>query len=445
MTLMTQPALLFHRLQDTVRHSRLMRSLNAIRLWMLAGLKSGDEAADCLGRALGFSEHAAWDERITQSLMRRFHPDSSGAIWQKAVAGAPRYRELLKTSPQLNRSIILKAPGEGGERGVLLMYFEYNWARLVLGLSDSEFRWLDDHFDLVLSTSWSPTDYSLLALLLGKVRNPLYVQPCNHLEAEKLASFHPNLVVLDSLPCDWIDPVFYPRTSGSTRDIDFLMVANWGEFKRHWDFFRCLQKMPPGLRVVLVGQSEGGRDSDYIRRLAVRLGVPQKLEIHQSLPVTEVAALQLRSKVSLIFSRREGCCVAAVESLFAGCALGMRADAHVGPLAYINERTGLKLRPGHLPEDLMQLLSLSGSLDPASWAGAHISCHQTHARLNAQWRDSCRRRGLPWTRDIALAHWHPYPKHASPADALALQPCYHLLHERFPRVFSADLLEISTR
>lgn len=430
---------------DHARHSKLLRTLNAARHFFQARLEGGANAASRLATALAFSEHPLWDRRITSALMNRFSPESNTRLWSQVVAGLPRYRQLLKTDPRLTRSIILKAPGSNGEKGVLLMYFEYNWARLALGMTDEQFAWIDQHFDLILSTSWSPTDYAALALLLAKTHGPVFVQPCNFSETDKLAGFHPRVSVLDSLPCDWIDPQFYPPTPKQERDIDFLMVANWGEFKRHWDFFAALRKLPAHLRVVLVGQSEGGRDADFIRRLAARLGVPQKLEIHQSIPIAEVSALQTRARVSLIFTRREGCCVASVESLFAGCALGMRADAHIGPLHYIHPETGLRLRPGHLSEDLMRLLEMSGNLEPSSWAAAHISCHQTHAKVNARLRASALERGLPWTADLALPHWRPYPRHADSADADALEPLYQDLNARFPGVFGGDLLQTSVR
>jgi len=409
--------------------------LNAARLLVRAIFaKDSAKTAVLLSRALGFSESPTLDQWITSCLKKRFTPEGNSDVWGRVVAGLPRYRHLLVSDPALTRSIILKAPAAGGEKGVMLMYFEYNWAGLICGLSESDFEWINQHYDLILSTSWSPTDYAVLAHYLSKTSGPIFVQPCNRREMDKLRRFHPRVAVLDSLPCDWINPTYYQKEI-TARPIDFLMVANWGEFKRHWDFFVALRQLPASLRVVLVGQKEGGRDADFIRQLASDLGVPQQLEIRQSISIGEVAELQVKAKVSLIFSRREGCCVAAVESLFAGCALGMRDDAHVGPLDYINERTGLRLRPKHLSEDLKTLLELSETLDPASWARDNISCFITHGKLNRQLAESARERGLPWTRDLAVPHWRPYPQYVNGEDADNLRPVYEDLQTRFPRVF----------
>jgi glycosyltransferase involved in cell wall biosynthesis len=409
--------------------------LNAARLVMQARIARREGvAAGMLARAISFSETAFLYRYISARIRRRFPFESCRELWCRVVADFPRYRAILASEPEISRSIVLKAPGPGGERGVLVLMFEYNWARLALGLSHSDFEWFDKNFDFVLSTSWSPTDYGAIAVFLAKTKGPVFVHPCHRGEAERLAQFHPRVQVLDGLPCDWINPDNYGTNVGG-RPIDFLMVANWGEFKRHWDFFMALRKLPKDLRVVLVGQKEGGRDAGFIRSLAAEIGVPQTLEIHQSLQIEEVAALQSQTKVSVIFSRREGCCVAAVESLFAGCALGMRADAHVGPLDYINERTGLRLRPGHLAEDLQKLLEISPTLDPAGWARENISCFITHEKLNRQLADSARARGLPWTQDLAIPHWRPYPRYVHPEDAEAMRPVYDDLHARFPKVF----------
>lgn len=428
------------RLTDELRHSRKLRSLNALRLRLRSNFSPPAQAAAMLCRALEFSE----SEWLNQHIIRRLSRfPLTEAFWRPIVAALPRYRSLVVQQPHLTRSIILKAPGPEGEKGVLLMYFEYNWVRLTLGIPEEEFRWLEERFDFILSTSWSPTDYASLNLVLAKTSGPVFIQPCNYTEKAKLEAFHPRLVVLDTLPCDWIDPQFYPSQAQQERPIDILMVANWGEFKRHWDFFKALRHLPPSWRIVLVGQKEGNRDQNFIAQLAEEIGVPQKLEICQSLPAEQVSLLQLQARVSLIFSLREGCCVAAVESLFAGCALGIRADAHVGPLHYIHELTGKRLRPGHLAEDILELHRAAPSLQPARWASQNISCHQTRLKVNDVLRQQSEKRGLPWTQDLWLPHWRPYPRHARPEDAASLRPLYNECHQRFPQVFPADLLETS--
>jgi glycosyltransferase involved in cell wall biosynthesis len=361
------------------------------------------------------------------------------------VSDLPRYRALIKDRPTLIRSIVLKTPGDAEEKGVLLLYFECNWARLLLGLSADELRWIDKHYHLILSTSWSPTDYAALALACESIKSTIRVQSCNYLEIPYIERFNPRLRCLNSLPCDWINPEHYPAQIFETRDIDIVMVANWGEFKRHWEFFEALTEMPENLKIVLIGQKEGGRNRDFILAQARSAGVRQQISAFESIPIAEVTKYQQRSKISVIMSRREGCCVAAVESLFAGCALAMRSDAHVGPLHYINNETGAKLRPGRIAEDLMELLDRAPGLRPREWAIENISCFQTAEKLNADIRDEVIANGGKWSRDIIVPQWRPYPTFINEADRDSQRPAYEELHRLFPNVFPFDLLDESWR
>ncbi len=430
-------------LKDSVRYSRTLRHVNGL-IWNARGMLTGAPAVRItrLSRALTMLESAATRQKAVQALRRNPGFDNP-APWEEAIRAEPRYSKLLKEKPHLTRSVILKAPGPGSEKGVLLMTFEYNWAKLLLGLDECGRRWFDEHYDLVLSTSWSPTDYAVLGLAAACLKREIFVQSCNYGEIEAIEAFHPRLRCLQTLPCDWINPELYLPRPPAERVTDIVMVANWGEFKRHWELFRALRRMPADLKIVLIGQREPGRSTETIRRLASDFGVPQILEIHESLPIAEVARHQCKAKVSVIMSRREGCCVAAVESLFAGCALAMREDAHVGPLAYINAQTGCRLRPARMHEDLMSLLERSCRLTPRQWAVDNIACHISREKLNTLLKNSGERRGQPWTNDIAQPHWRPHPTLARVEDRERLHIAYEELHKHFPQTFSADLIETS--
>jgi|UniRef100_UPI003783D7C9 hypothetical protein len=432
-------------LMDALRYSKRLRQALAWG-WFLRGRSSTDPCRRAIGlsKSLTLADEGPLQRMVLRSIQRLPGFDDR-APWEKAVREEPRYSRLLRETPELTRSLILKAPAANGEKGVLLMTFEYNWVRLLLGLDESGRRWMDDHYDLVLSTSWSPTDYAVLGLALASLNSNLFVQSCNYGEIKAIEAFHPRLRCLQTLPCDWINPALYTSRSPAERVTDIVMVANWGEFKRHWELFRALRCLPADLKIVLIGQREPGRSTEIIRDLARTFGVPQKLEIHESLPIAEVARHQCQAKVSVIMTRREGCCVAAVESLFAGCALAMREDAHVGPLAYINEETGRKLRPGRIHEDLMTLLQSAKDLQPARWAREHLANEQSHVKLSALLRMEAARAGKPWTRDLAVPQWRPHPTFAREDEREALRPVYEDLNRRFPQVFPHSLIDDSWR
>lgn len=444
MSLKTRLSFLVGRVEDDLRHSRSLRQLMA---WFhcLCGRLARDpqkQIRHC-SRALSLAEPRKTALFMAKDFRRILVPDLESA-WRDNVADNPRYSSLIRGNTHLTRSVILKAPAPQGERGVLLTYFEYNLAR-VLAMPDDDLSWIDANYQLVFVASWSPTDYALLGSALLRLKSSIFIQCANEVEREKLSTLHPRLVCLPGLACDWVDPVFYDPIPQNERKIDLLMVANWGAFKRHWEFFDALTRLPETLRVVLVGQREGGRDKGFIEDMARDIGVPQKLEFFESLSIEEVTALQCDARVSVILSRREGGCVAAVESLFAGCALAMRAGAHIGSSAHINAKTGRHLRAGRVAEDLGALLVGCEAMRPNDWACANIRNDLTLTRINEVLRDHSLAERRNWTSDLAVPRWRPYPTLANGLEQEQLRPVYRDMHEAFPELVRSDLMDMSQR
>src|SRR5690606_15111009 len=141
--------------------------------------------------------------------------------------------------------------------------------------------------------------------------------------------FEPAIKPVHLLASDLIDPRMYSPRPHHQRDIDILVVSHWHRFKRHWVLFEALAKLPSHLRVVLVGRDAEGRTIDSLVREAAAFGVTQNLEFHYDLTIDEVNALYCRSKLSGIFSAREGSCVAIAESLFADTPVVVMKGAHI--------------------------------------------------------------------------------------------------------------------
>ena len=434
------------RLLDEVKYSALSRELMGW-MWLLRGSMTRERVArgTKLARALGF----AMSQRLRAICITKIKScpgiDGASEVWTEVARQNARYFSIIQKQPKLERSIILKAPGAHGEKGVLLMTFEYNWARLLLGMNDDELGWLEERFDLIFSTSSSPTAYAILLLAVSRIRGTVFVQVCNPRDAAVVESIHPRLKCLPTMPCDWINPDLFDPKPNAERQTDVLMVSNWADVKRHFDLFRALAPLSKDLRIVLIGQPEDGVTSEDIRSMAREYGVPQELVIFESLPIHEVARHQCDARVSVIMSRREGCCVAAVESLFAGSALALRADAHIGPLSYINEQTGRLLRPSHLAEDLAALVNDSGKLAPRTWAIENIAGLCSQKKVDDMLAKHAAATRAPWTRGIVLPQWRPHPTFACADDLEAMCPVYTELHERFPQVFSENLITESWR
>lgn len=340
--------------------------------------------------------------------------------------GWERYEEqdFDMRTPELTTSLVLKEPGPDGEKGVLYCSFEYNWMRL-LAHYDAR-RVLADYY-LVGASSWSPTDYVGLANWGGLSRDPLFIGISNRSDVESYRLLAPVVAPMPLMASDWTHPGYYHPRPHAERDVDILMVANFLPFKRHWLLFEALRRMRRDLRVVLIGISAPGRTPDVLRAEARAFGVPHDLEILTGVPNTVVGSYQERSKVQLIFSRREGSCVATAEALFAGCPVGMMQDAHVGSKAYINDRTGALFRRAGLARALDAFVEQSATFEARAWADEHITCFRSSDTLNAQLRDYSRGAGLPWTRDIVPFCWRHVPAYATDEGERAMAPAVERL------------------
>ena len=426
------------RSKDAAKYSpRTANALLAATSARLRFVRDDAQCANLLMRAYRLTETSSARHAL-RARAERYLNDTNGNIWRAQRIGWERYPRATEDS-HVNRSIILKAPRPSGEKGVLLVMFEYNWLRLLANVKD--LRWLDEHFHIVLSTSWSPTDYALLALALQSLPGTIFVQACNYDEIPWIEEFSPRLKCLPCIACDWINPDCYQPKPFADRQTDILMVSNWAPFKRHWQLFDALRQMPRDLRITMIGQEEAGHTLAMLRDQAALFGLKQDIQFLENLSIDEVTRHQCDSKISLILSRREGCCVAAVESLFADSPLGMMRDAHVGPRAYINDQTGVLLTSDRMDRQLQKFLDAAPGLHPRAWAAKNISCHQSIAKVNQMLRSWAEEHETPWTTDLKTPCWRPYPIFLNASDREQMRPVYNDLSERFPEVFGPDRLQ----
>jgi glycosyltransferase involved in cell wall biosynthesis len=327
----------------------------------------------------------------------------------------------------LTTSLVLKAPGPDGEKGVLYCSFEYNWMRI---LAHHDARALLAEYTLVGASSWSPPDFAPLAAFGGISAEPVFIGISNHADVEAYGMMRPTVEPLPILASDWVDPDAYAPRPHAERTIDLLMVAHWGRFKRHWLLWEALRGMRRDLRVVLVGSELPGRTSADLRAEARAFGVRQELELVVNVPAARVAELQCDARASALFSAREGSCVAVVESLFAGSPVAMVEGAHVGSRAYVNERTGVLLRRRGIARGLARFIEESGRYSPRAWAEANTGCHHANARLNSLLREHALRSGRPWTRDTEPMCWRHVPDYVHPAAHARMEGAVEALRQR---------------
>ncbi len=426
------------KLEDALRYSVVMNEMIASTKALRAKLaRDPGERLDHLTRSYRLTNRRDLEERLLKQLAPALQGDDR-AQWAEARVGWNRYPRAFH-SPELNRTIVLKTPAANGEKGVLLIMLEDNFLKL-LAHAGEELAYLDQHYDLIASTGWSPTDYAILGLGVNSLSSTFFLQSCNYGEIEKIEKFHPRVKCLTTIACDWVHPGCYHPKPFSEREYDLLMVANWAPFKRHWDFFLGLAELPVNTRIAMIGQPAGKYTIDTVRRQARALGVRQDIEYLDSIPIERVQEFQCNSKASLILSRREGCCVAVVESLFADSPVGLMRNAHIGPKAYIHDETGVLLDSSKMGKQLRDFVERSQSFRARDWASENISCFQSIDKLESQLRDHAIAEGRPWTTGLKMPVWRPFPTYVNSIDAEEMRPAYEELHRRLPVLFSEKLL-----
>jgi glycosyltransferase involved in cell wall biosynthesis len=370
--------------------------------------------------------------QLVEPLLRRFVEDPQRAqIWREQRIGWERYN-IDVNNPIVTKGLVLKAPGNNGEKGVLLLSFEYNWPPLLLTRNTGE---LLRRFTVICSPSWSPTHFQTYWSLAHLPDADIFFMIANQSDLKTFRRMRTGTGVLPLLGCDWINPDDYQPRPHSTREIDILMIANWAPFKRHWVLFRALREIKKNLRIVLVGQPEAGRTLEHVAAEAEWFGVRDRIEFHNSLNMDQVTAMQCNSRVQLVLSRREGYCNCVAESFFADTPVGLVKDAHMGPAVYMNSLTGVFLDERHFARDLTALLDRSDTFRAREWAMTHIRCHDSIKTMNNLLREHALAKGQPWTRDACVFGWRPDPRYIRPEDRQSLLPAYQELKERYGLVF----------
>lgn len=350
-----------------------------------------------------------------------------------------RSKRWIDRASALNRTLILKAPAADGEKGVLLVFGEYNWLRMLHSLESV--KRVQTLYDWVLIAGWSPADYTSLIVLAQLGVGPFFVEPGNYSEHPVIARLHPQLIPTPTICSDWGDPSRFAGRPKSERDIDLLMVANWSPYKRHWHLFQALHGMRADLKVTLIGQPDGPFVLDRIKRQADEYGARQEIEFLNNPPAETVFDRMGRAKVSVIVSKREGPCVVVTESMLCDTPVGLLVGAHVGTASHINSQTGRLLDGKRLASELTDLIAQHSNFCPREWAVSHITCHQSITKLNQCVRVSARQRNLPWTQDLTTYHWRPYPGYLDSADAHRFAPYQDQLTREHPQLFGPNTFQ----
>jgi glycosyltransferase involved in cell wall biosynthesis len=346
--------------------------------------------------------------------------DMSRVDWREFVPDVQRRR--------IEKAVVLKPCIGPKEKGVVFISFEDQWARLLWNCNLIGF---DQSYTLVLSPTWSPP-HSLVNYLFPVVYpGPIFSLISNTNDLKVLPRLSKRYMMIPLFASSWVNPDLYKPVPFEKKDLDILMLANFGKYKRHFLLFKALLDMPPSVRVLLIGQENGDRNGHTIMSEARAYGVQDRFELLVNAPDHTVLDAICRAKTTVVLSHREGSCVAVVESMFANTPVGIFEDAEIGSRVYINESTGRFLQSRELGKQLMDFITSAHKYSPRAFVEGNISCFQSTKTLNDMLKAHAFATSQKWTQDIAPHHWRPDPQLVSAVDRARMQPSYDDIEMRF--------------
>ncbi len=419
---------LMFEVEDFLRFNHTVRSLTSSR-WRrqaMGGLCDDDQARFERVRKLCSAATLCPDpgQRLqTEQLIR----DTVAAIEGKALDWSRLYPQIA--DPQIPTAVILKPSVSSREPGVLLISFEKQWTKL---LYHGNARELAERYTLIIGPSWTPPHSCGVTVFPKLYPDRIFSTISHEHDMIMLPRLSDKIVPVPLLASNWVNPDDFQPLPRAERDIDIVIVATFGKYKRHFAFLKALAQMPKTVRVLLVGTNNPDLGASGIRRLARAYGVEDCLVGVGGEDYAGVVRAFCRAKISVIMSRREGSCQAVVESMFADTPVGILQDAEMGSSIYVNEHTGKLLSERRLAEDILELLERSATMSPRRWAMEHgLSCQDSTRVLNDILRQHALDAGQEWTRDLAVHAWNPYPELVPAADGRELRDAYRDIHQRF--------------
>ena len=302
------------------------------------------------------------------------------------------------------RALVLKSAGDR-ERGVIAVDYSYIFP-LFAALFDLEA--IARRYYIVLEPSWRGLCTADI-LAYSKFDFPVFVQTIEPRDTAFIRGLGANFVPVPIAANWWVDHRLVKPDPAVVRDIDVVMVAAWSSVKRHWRFLRVLgelRRRGHRLRVALIGYN-GNKTQEVIAAEARFFGVLDQLEFHENIPLPAVASLLARSKVHLLWSRKEGANRAVIEALFADVPIVLREGLSYGyRYPYVNRMTGQFANESSLADVLLGVVQNYQSFQPREWAMANMSCQRATEILEESIRRIALDAGERWTTSLSVKTVH---------------------------------------
>jgi glycosyltransferase involved in cell wall biosynthesis len=356
---------------------------------------------------------SALSRRASSRVLKRLGGNSSSSVstfqiervrnaWVRLAKASIDMTSPHVTSDALlgGRVLVVKA-ASSDERGVIIADYSYVFPILA---NNYDIRAIAARYHIVLEPSWSGFCTPEL-MCIDAMGVHAFVQASEPRDADLLRQLSHNLTPVPISSNWWIDHrVFYPSRE-PTKDIDIIMVAAWASFKRHWAVFSALRKLKSQgriLRLALVGYPSDLTINDLLS-YARAMGVQDQVDVYENIPPERVAAMFRRSRVHLLWSRKEGVNKAVIEAMLAGVPTVVRNGFNYGyEYPFINSQTGSFSTEKELPRTLIRLLQDCEGMSPRDWVMDHMTCQHATEILEEAIRAYAITRGEAWTHGLVV-------------------------------------------
>jgi glycosyltransferase involved in cell wall biosynthesis len=409
-------------------------------LWMLGQRARAFTLVSRIHRSGGSSVVMSGIERALASLNRQERIGKSTGLWTF-------YEEHTRESLRLGqaagivsrpeslfgyRAIVLKAASEG-EKGVLVVDYSYIFP-VFAALFDLEA--IARRYYIVLEPSWRGLCTADI-LSYSRFDFPVFIETIEPRDQAFIEGLGANFVTVPIAANWWVDHRLVRERPGVERDIDVIMVAAWSDVKRHWRFFRALSELRSRghrLKVALVGY-KSDKSRQAIEDEARHFGVLDQLSIYERLPLDEVGSLLARSKVHVLWSRKEGSNRAIVEALFADVPIIVRDGLSYGyHYPYVNDSTGCFATEATVGDAILRVLDRPEQYHPREWAMANMSCQEATRILESSISSVALAAGEKWTRGLVAKTVHlESQRYWDPDDVARFQADYEYLKTQVRR------------
>jgi len=291
-----------------------------------------------------------------------------------STAEADRLKNTVISKEELfDRRLLILSPPVNGKKGVILIKFT-DYFKYFISIFDIDK--IRHEYVLVLEpSSCGYFDEDILCMMGLNI--PVIVQTPELVDKEFLYKINTNLIPIDLGANYWVDDrVFFP-IENQAKEYDVIMVAIWGNVKRHYHLFKALSMIKPEARpnIALVGVS-WPLTIDEIKEIAAYYNVEKSLVFFENLTQQEINVLLSKAKATILLSKKEGFNKSIVEAMYANVPAFILFGHNFGyEYPYINNKTGGYIDNDSVDEFLENVDNIitSNSFSPREWVLEHCS------------------------------------------------------------------------